>query len=182
MCCACGGGSARSIAVPTYNSASYDFEGKAMRGVPFASSLQKFSFCVAPGDYTMHAIDTHGDGWWGGARYYVYRNGAVIVYEEMGTRSSSWQSTRISVALQPSARTTLSNNRALQGGGGAIFWEHEPPGNIKRYRNESSSNKALYGNYVATPARTLLATNSSYRAVSGDSMTANPIVLELKDR
>ena len=48
-----------------WDDASIDFNGIAMRGLPLAGSVQKFSFCAAPGAYVIDAIDTEGDGWWG---------------------------------------------------------------------------------------------------------------------
>jgi hypothetical protein len=85
------------------------------------------------------------------------------------------------VALPQSAFTTFVNNTALQGGGGAVFWEDEPPKNTERYRNESMSNTALYGDYVATPARQLVAANYSHRTVSGGSMATDPVTIEFRD-
>ena len=36
---------------PTYDSGPLDFEGTRMQGLPFAGSLTKFTFCLAPSDY-----------------------------------------------------------------------------------------------------------------------------------
>ena len=187
MCCGCGGGSTQNISIdvvtlPAYGSAADDADGKPMRGTPYPSSLKRFQYCVAPGDYTIVAIDNAGDGWWGNAYYSVVVGGTTVIYEEMGRISSSIQSTPFTANLPLSARTTFSENRAPQGGGGALFWEDSPPGNLNNYRNESESNTALYGAYVATPARTLLARNHSFKTTSGDSMATDPVTIELKDR
>ena len=160
---------------------SVDFYSSPMRGLPFPSSLTKFTFCVPPGEYTFHAIDSAGDGWWGGARYALIVDGAAAIDEEMNRTSSTRQSTAFTVALPRSARTAFSENKASSGGGGAIFWTDEPPTHTERYRNESTSNKALYGPFVGTPARSLAATASSYDADSGRIMDIDPIVVELHD-
>ena len=162
-----------------YDANSFDFYNAEMRGLPSAGSLAKFSWCVEPGEFILHAVDTAGDGWWGGAYYTVLVDGVTVVREEMN-QTSSRQSTSFTVALPESARTKFLSNKALQGGGGAIFWVDEPPGNMEQYRN--SSNTALYGDYVATPARVLSTSNSTYNAVSGISMARDPISVELKDR
>ena len=62
--------------------------------VPFPGSLRKLTFCLAPGDYTLMAIDTQDGGWWGGAKYWVSVEGTVVVDEEMGIRSSSLSPSR----------------------------------------------------------------------------------------
>ena len=151
--------------------------------VPFPGSLRKLTFCLAPGDYTLMAIDTQDDGWWGGAKYWVSVEGTVVVDEEMGIRSSSLQRASFTVTLPQTARTAFQGNEAPQGGGGACFWEDAPPTNMESYRNESR-NTALYGNFSATPARVLPASRdtTSYNAVSGESMVADPITFDLKDR
>ena len=164
-----------------YTSYSNDFNGAAMRGYPGSGIARKFSFCIGPGEYTLHAIDTGGHGWWGGAFYSVTVNGAVVINEEMGHESSSLESTSFTVVLPLSARTAFTDNKAAHGGGGAVFWEKFPPKNIKNYLDESTSNLALYGDFVATPARELAATNHSYRIISGNSMT-DPVTVELRDR
>ena len=179
--CWCDGEEAASTQYQ-YESASADFDGTTMRGLPFPGSLRKFGYCVSPGHYTMTAIDTQADGWWGGARYSVIVDGAVVLDEEMGNRSSSVQSTGFTVVLPLSARTAFSENRASQGGGGAMFWDMVPPENLNNYRNTSGSNSALYGDYVATPATSLVAANTSYKAVSGKPMTNDPITVLLHDR
>ena len=151
-----------------------------MRGLPVTGSMTKFTFCAPPGEYTMHAVDAAGDGWWGGAYYALLIDGALIAHEEM--ISSSRQSTTFTVNLPQSARTVFAENSASLGGGGAVFWADLPPQNIENYRNESDSNAAFYGTFVATPKRTLAASKSSYDAViSGQSMAADPITLELRD-
>ena len=165
-----------------YDAASFDFNGDAMRGLPFASSIQKLSFCAVPGEYTMHAIDVGAHGWWGGAYYSVVVGGETVLHKEMGQTSSTKQSTTFEVALPESARTLFSDNKASQGGGGAVFWEHVPPENLELYRDDSTSNTALYGSYAATPAKKLLATSRTYNATAGASMTNDPIAIELKDR
>jgi hypothetical protein len=164
------------------NTVSADFYGSPMRGLPFPSSLTKFTFCVPPGDYVLHAVDSDGDGWWGGARYSVIVDGATAIDEEMNRTSSTRQSTTFTVALPQSTRTAFSNNKALQGGGGALFWEDEAPTHTERYRNESTSNTALYGSFAATPARVLSTTNHTYHAISGISMASGGIAAEFKDR
>ena len=114
------------------------------------------------------------------AYYSVIVDDATVLHEKMGRTSASRQSTSFEVVLPMSARTALSENAASQGGGGAVFWEDTPPENLEQYR--SSSNSALYGDYVATPARVLCTSNSTYDAVSGISMARDPISVELKDR
>jgi len=37
---------------------SVDFNGDPLRGMPVPAAIRKFSFCAAPGTYTMHAVDT----------------------------------------------------------------------------------------------------------------------------
>ena len=166
-----------------YDAHSSDFNSVGMHGLPNAGSLTKFSFCCAPGEYSIHAIDTANDGWWGGAHYSVLIDGATVVHEEMNRTSSSRQTSSFEVALPPSsARTNFSSNKALQGGGGAIFWDNAPPKNVEFYRGiVAESNSALYGGFVATPARNLTATRHSYVAYSGRSMSTDPIIVELKD-
>ena len=184
MCCACGGGSAPDVSnvpLPSYDAASDDFQGTAMRGKPFPASFRKFSFCAAPGDYTLKAVDTEGDGWWSGARYWVVVDGDVVVNEQMGSRSFSIQLSHITVTLPHLARTKLDGNAALKGGGGACFWEDAPPNRIEEYRNDSR-NVALYGNFTATPARTLSASSNVYGTVSGGTMSADAITVILTDR
>jgi hypothetical protein len=164
-------------------SVAVDFSGTPMRGTPFAGSVRRFSFCALPGEYTMHAVDLAGDGWWGGAFYSVLVNGDTVVRDEMNRTSATTQSNAFTVNLPASARTSFSKNRASQGGGGAVFWrENVPPENLENYRGTSDLNVALYGDYVATPARTLSASNHTYDAVSGISMATAPITVELKDR
>ena len=165
-----------------YESNSVDFNNDEMRGLPAAGALSKFSFCCAPGEYSINAIDTVGDGWWGGAYYSVLVDGVAVVREEMNRTSSSRQTTPFTVTLPPSARTNFTSNKALQGGGGAMFWDNAPPENAERYREKNGeSNVALYGGFAATPARNLTATRRSYHAYSGRSMNTDPIVVELKD-
>ena len=164
-----------------YGAASFDFNDEAMRGLPYVSAIQKFSFCAVPGEYTMHAIDVGGDAWWGGAYYSVIVDGETVLHEQMGQASSTKQSTTFAVTLPVSARTAFSENKAPQGGGGAIFWEDIEPENLESYRNESGSNEAAYGKYAATPARAFIATSQTYNATSGSSMT-NPIIVDFKDR
>ena len=164
-----------------YDSASFDFDGDSMHVLPAPNTVTNASFCVAPGEYVIHAVDGADDGWWGGAYYSVLIDGALVIHEEMGRQSSSKQSAAFSVALSPSARTVFSENKAPRGGGGFVFWEDVPPNNIENYRNTSDSNEAAYGDYAATPIRTLSAGRSSYDAVSGAAMRTDPITLDLKD-
>ena len=165
----------------SFDDASIDFDGTALRGFPLAGSARKFSFCALPGIYRIHTIDANGDGWWRGA-YSVVVNGATVIQDEMGRTSSLTQSTTFNATLPLRANTTLSGNKAPLGGGGGVFWEDTPPQNIETYRKaHGSSNSAKYGNDVATPARTLLATSGSYTTVSGGRMT-NTIDVEVKDR
>ena len=168
------------VKLPAYESAADDFYGRPIQGKPFASSLRKLQYCIAPGDYTMLAIDNAGDGWWGNAYYSVIVGGTTVIHEEMG-RISSWiQSTPFTVNTP--ARTTFSENKAPQGGGGALFWEDMPPVMNENLRDESESNAALYGDFIATPARVLSTTRHSYNAFSGLSMTVDHITLGLTDR
>ena len=162
-----------------YDAASADFNGAQMRGLPSAGTMRKLSFCAVPGEYTMHAIDAGGDAWWGGATYSLLIDGALVTHEEM--ISSSKQSTTFTVSLPQSARTSFSKNTASLGGGGAAFWTDVEPSNLEQYRGESDSNAALYGDFVATPKRTLAVRNSSYDSISGQGMADHPITLELKD-
>lgn len=164
-----------------YDAASVDYNGDSLRGLPLSSTVRKFSFCCAPGEYVFHAIDTAGDGWWGDAYYSVIIDGITVVQEEMGSSSSSIQSANFTVALPQSARTVFSMNNASMGGGGAIFWEDTPPENVEIFRS-GSSNIALYGDYAATPARTLSATKASYAGVSGNRMSTDPVTVQVMDR
>jgi hypothetical protein len=66
----------------TYESNSVDFNNVEMHGLPAAGTLTKFSFCCEPGEFSIHAIDTVGDGWWGGAHYSVLVDGVALVREE----------------------------------------------------------------------------------------------------
>ena len=157
---------------------SIDADGAPMRGLPVTGSMAKFTFCASPGEYTMHAVDEADDGWWGGAYYVLLVDGALVAHEEMV--SASRQSTTFTVNLPQSAHTVFGENDAPLGGGGAVFWTDVPPRNIENYRNESDSNAALYGDFAATPKRTITATSPSYDAVSGQSM-ADPITVELRD-
>jgi len=150
-----------------------------MHGMPFARSMTKYTFCAAPGEYVMHAVDAADDGWWGGARYSLVVDGALVAHEEMV--SSSKQSTAFAVRLPQSARTSFSKNNASLGGGGAAFWTDVEPNNLEQYRDESDSNAALYGDFAATPKRTLAAKNSSYEFISGQGRADHPITLELRD-
>ena len=162
-------------------STSVDVNNDMLRGLPSAGSLAKFSFCCLPGEYTMHAIDTASTGWWGGA-YSVLADGVTVIQEEMNRTSSSRQSTPFTVMLSPSARTNVSSNKALQGGGGAMFWNDVPLERVERYRERArESNVALYGAFIATPARNLTTMHDSYHAYSGRAMSAGPITVELKD-
>jgi predicted outer membrane repeat protein len=163
-----------------YDDASFDYNDAAMRGLPFTSSIQKYSFCATPGNYMLHAIDTGGHGWWGGAFYVVVAGGETVLHKEM--KSLTKQSTTFTVTLPAeSARTSFTENKATRGGGGAIFFEEIQPENLEAYRNESDSNEATYGTYAATPIRTLSTRRSSYDAVSGESMEKDPITLDLRD-
>ena len=79
----------------------------------------------------------------------------------------------------------IDENKALQGGG-AIFWEDEPPGNTERYRNKSTPNTALYEDDVATPARALsVVTNSRRRTTAATTLSGreleSPLAFELLD-
>ena len=47
-----------------WDTSSDDFNGIAMRGLPLAGTIQKFSFCAVPGEYVLHAIDMESDAWW----------------------------------------------------------------------------------------------------------------------
>jgi len=165
---------------PDYDAATTDFNGARMYGLPVANSLQRFSFCAVPGEYMIHSIDTAGDGWYGGGTYTVMVDGTIVIQEEM--TSPSIQSTTFDVVLPTSARTHFAENKALRGGGGAIFWETIPPRNSERYRNQSDPNTAIYGAFAATPARTLAATGTSYDAISGVSMVTDPITVQITDR
>ena len=161
-----------------YDAAAIDFYDIAMHGYPLEGSVRKASFCAAPGEYTLHAIDKGNDGWWGGAFYSVMVAGEAVVREEM--TSSRRQSTAFTVVRPLSAITAFSENQARQGGGGALFWKDKPPDiNIK---TTGDSNMALYGGFAATPARTLSARSPAYNATSGASMATNPITLELRDQ
>ena len=160
------------------NSVSVDFHGTPMHGLPFPNTLTKFTFCLSPGNnYTLHAVDAAGDGWWGGARYSVIVGGATVIDEEMA--ASIRQSTAFTVSRSGALKTSFSANRASQGGGGAIFWEDVPPGDTENYRNSSKPNTALYGDYAATPARELVATPTDYTYHAG--MPLGDIAAELKD-
>ena len=165
-----------------YGAASIDLNKVQMRGTPTPGTVNLFSFCVKPAEYTIHAVDEAADGWWGGAYYEVSVDGMPVIQEEMNRTSSTRQTKGFTVALSQSAFTSFTENMALRGGGGAIFWEDEPPQNTEQYRNESTSNIALYGNYTATPARELTTTVQSYNTTSGGSMTSNPITIDLRDR
>ena len=140
-----------------------------MRGLPSSSSLRKFSWCVGPGEYVLHAIDQAGDGWYGGAYYTVIVDGVVAVREEMAT--SMMQTTTVTVLESIASRTSFSENKAMQGGGGALFWEDAPPEHTESYRNKSASNAALYGDYVATPTRELATLGSVFDFTSGHNTT-----------
>ena len=135
-----------------------DLDGAALRGLPRPGTIELFSFCLAPAEYTIQAIDTAGDGWWGGAYYSVVVNGATVIHEEM--TASTRQSTTFTVSPSVAPHTSFFENKATHGGGGALFWADEPPKNAERYRNDSTSNAASYGDYVATPARELAATGN----------------------
>ena len=134
----------------TYEDASVDFDGTLMNGSPLSSTTRRFSFCLEPGEYTLSAIDTQGDGWWGGAFYLLVVDGVTVVREEMGRLSPSKQSVPFTIARP---RTAFAANKAPEGGGGALFWSVVQPENSEQYRNESDSNEAAYGSYIATPAR-----------------------------
>jgi predicted outer membrane repeat protein len=162
-----------------YDEASVDFEGVRMRGLPFAGMMRKFSFCAVPGEYTLHAIDAGADAWWGGAAYAVVVNGVTVVREEM--RHSSKQSNTFSVILPASSHTRFDKNSASRGGGGAVFWENAPPGHIESYRQDSDSNSAMYGDFIASPSRALSTAHSMYNASPGLSMTTDPIIVDLLD-
>ena len=108
-------------------------------------------------------------------------DGNEVIHDEMNRTSATSQSTAFTVALPRTAFTEFAENTALQGGGGAIFWEDVEPKNLELYRNKSGSNEAGYGLYVATPIRTLSARRNSYNAVSGASMGEDPITLDLRD-
>jgi hypothetical protein len=144
--------SANSTALE-WDEASVDANGVPMRGLPFPSSVKKYEFCAAPGEYTIHAIDAAGDGWWSGAYYQVLVGGTVVIQEEMNRTSSTRQSTTFTLSKSAAFRTSFSENKATQGGGGAVFWEDAPPKHLEEYRNESDSNQAAYGSFGATPAR-----------------------------
>ena len=161
-----------------YGEAAVDFEGVRMRGLPFAGMMRKFSFCAVPGEYTLHAIDEGGDAWWGGTVAVVV-NGATVVREEM--RHSSKQSATFSVTLPTSSHTRFAENSASRGGGGAVFWENAPPGHIESYRQDSDSDSAMYGDFIASPPRALSTTHSIYNGTPGLSMTADPIIVDLLD-
>ena len=165
-----------------YDDSAIDSNGDSLRGEPLSSTIQKFSFCVTPGAYTIHAIDKANDGWWGGAHYSVLVGGTTVVREEMGISSSSKQSTTFDVALPTSARTVFSDNNAPTGGGGVVFWNDRVPESIENYRNKSGSNTALYGSFVATPAKYLTVNKQKYDAISGRAMTSDPITMEITDR
>ena len=158
---------------------SADAYGARMHGLPFARSMDKFTFCAPPGEYVMHAVDAGDDGWWGGAHYSLLVDGALVAHEEMV--SSSKQSTTFTVRLPQSARTSFSKNNAPLGGGGAAFWTDVKPSNLEQYRDGSDSNAAFYGDFVATPKRTLAVRNFSFDAVSGQGMADHPITLEMRD-
>ena len=133
----------------------------------------------------MHAVDEAGDGWWGGGFYTVLVDGKTVVRNEMNQTSATKQSTTFTVNLPASTRTSFSRNQAQQGGGGAAFWENLPlesMEDIETYRVRSDLNTAHYGDYAATPARTLSATNHTYDGESGIRMARDPITVELKDR
>ena len=152
-----------------------------MHGLPTPGTVNVFSFCVSPTEYTIHAIDEASDGWWGGAYYSVRVNGTTVVNEQMGHTSSSRQNSTFTVSLPSNARTVFVDNKALAGGGGAVFWKDQEPENTNRFRNSSVSNTALFGNYAATPVRSLSARKQTYTAVSGNIMNEDPITIELKD-
>lgn len=161
-----------------YREAAADFNGAKMRGLPFAGMMRMFSFCVAPGDFTIHAMNAGGDAWWGGG-YTVVVNGATVVSEEM--HHSTKQSSTFSVSLPPSSKTNFVENAAPRGGGGSVFWTDAPPAHIESYRNESDSDSAMYGDFIATPSRALSTSRSHYAASSGLSMRADPVVVDLLD-
>ena len=141
----------------------------------------RYAFCLVPGDYTFTAIDASGNGWWGGARYWLVVNDKLVFNEEMGTRSSSRQSVPFEVALPASSRTHFAGNAAPKGGGGACYWSDVPPEHMEDYREESM-NSALYGSFAATPARFLSSSRETYNAVSGRAMSSDPITIQITDR
>ena len=165
-----------------YDTYSVDANGDAMRGYPLGGSVKKISFCLAPGEYTLHAIDDAGHGWWNNAYYSVLVNGAHVIDEKMGSTSVSRQTTSFMVTSPSSARTAFSENKASTGGGGALFWYDASPENVETYRSDSDSNTAVYGDFIATPGRSLSSTSSSYDTTSGDSMTADPVTVQITDR
>ena len=95
-----------------YEAYSIDLFGSPLRGLPTANSVQKLSYCMTPGEYTIHAVDTANEGWWGGAWYSLSTsaNGATLVHEQMNSTSSSIQSTTFTVSLPHSESTSFSEN------------------------------------------------------------------------
>ena len=193
MCCICGGGTgdpyadsaSESVKVDLarlWDSAGADHANQTMRGTPYAGTLSRYEFCAAPGDYLLSAVDAEGDGWWGGARYWLAVNGELVINEEMGLQSPALQTSAFTIALPESMQTRFEGNAAPEGGGGAVFWKDNAPENVESYRKQAN-NTALYGTFAATPARTLrTVARDTYSAVSGESMSSDPITIELTDR
>lgn len=137
------------------------------RTTPRAAAVRTDSLWLPSGTtYTAQAIDEFGDGWFGATF-------TVIVFEPQGAKRTYTSlpftgsaSERVTFIIAHfSSGAVARNNRAVEGGGGALWWEGvEPVGHL-----QSFGNAAKYGDDSATPPTTLArvtpASNASGRSI-----------------
>ena len=132
-----------------------------VRGSPRSGAVKVDSFCLAGGRYEIQAIDTLGDGWFGGqVRIFVKDARGAILEEIQGpTPFDGWASTVVEFTVPTSSLASIADsNGAPRGGGGLVYWtDVEPAGEILVV----GANSARYGQLLCDARR-------PPRAVDGD--------------
>lgn len=156
---------------------------------PRTAALQTYARCLAPGAYVLRAVDDLFQGWWGGTYSAAVTDpatGATTVISA-GLEGEAWTNASAAVALDlalPASGAAMAGNAATRAGGGAIFWDEAEPAALDAVSD--GGNAAVYGPFVATPARSLAferstATAAPYAARSGYEMAATNLSVLLLD-
>ena len=160
-----------------------DADGNDAFVLPRANAHVSETFCLAPGLYTFAAFDKitipHGRMWWGGT-YRLVLDGTVLAHSSLGSQR---EMVNFTVANNTAAGLNMFvSNAALNGGGGAVFWDQAPPDNFVT-NARFDGNMAVYGSVQASDATSLVLNGTNrpaISAISGQSLTP-PIVVELRD-
>lgn len=145
---------------------------------PYPAQLTRFSYCLAPGDYSVVAYTKNNMSWWGGS-FWVVDEELRRTYDGGRVFTETSDPVHLSLDLPFRGACSMSANRANDGGGGGTFWDSHKPAGLDTVL-VLEPNEAHYGPDVATPARSLAFEKDrpqGYFTNWGVAMEDDPIVV-----